>query len=278
MNMKSDKMQCIAYDWKWLDLFANERHEIICQMIKEKGSVTTSRLCREFNVSVETVRKDLLSLEKSHELKRVHGGAVRADAARYTTLQERSKRNIEEKLELSGLAERFIKDGDTIYVDAGSTAVQFVKVLKKFKNLTVVTSSLDVCVELRGCYNIDLILCGGNFMEKENVFCGGLNNDMLKTVNCDKAFLFPSGISMDKGVTVFSPMFTLMYETLISRSDEVFFLADSDKFEKHATYTAAELCSEFVFITDSKLPADIKNKYRENGLTVISEKIDISGI
>lgn len=255
-------------------MFADERHEIICEIIKEKGSVTTAELCKRLGVSIETVRKDLLVLEKNDKLKRVHGGAVRAGTVKYISLQERSRMNIEEKRELSEYAAEFIKEGDTIFVDAGTTPVQFAKVLKRFTSLTIVTYSLDVFEELKGYKDFKLILCGGNFYEKENAFCGDLCELTLKRINYNKAFLFPAQISIERGISNFTSIFAPMYRTVINRSDKVFVLADSDKLEGHATYMATDLSKDFVYITDSGVPEDIRKKYEENGFKLISDKTE----
>lgn len=256
----------VVYDWRWLDLFADERHEIICGIIKEQGSVTTADLCKRLGVSIETVRKDLLTLELNNKLKRVHGGAVRTGNVSYVSLQERNRMNISEKHELSEHAAEFIKDGDVIFVDAGSTSVQFAKVLKRFETLTVVTYSLDVCEELKGYKNFELILCGGHFYAKENSFYGDLCETILKRINYNKAFLFPAAISIERGISNFSPVFAPMYRAVIERSDQVFILADSEKFESHAAYKAFDSDTDFVYVTDSKVPPDIRQKYAENGI------------
>ena len=145
-------------------MFAKERQDKIYLMIQKKGAVTTSNLVECFGVSIETIRRDLLSMEQKGQLVRVHGGAVRKnDMNPFLDLQQRNKEYSEQKRELSLKAAEFVCDGDIIGIDAGSTVISFTEVLKeKFSKLTVVTHSLDVFEILRDHENFSVILCGGH--------------------------------------------------------------------------------------------------------------------
>ena len=155
-------------------MFAKERQDQILSMIKKDGAVMTSKLVEIFGVSIETIRRDFLQLEKQGQLLRVHGGAVKKGSMKpFLELKERNNEYSRQKRSLSLKATEFIKNGDIIAVDTGSTAILFAEVLKeRFSNLTVVTHSLDVFNVLSDHSRFSVILCGGYHIKKENSFCG----------------------------------------------------------------------------------------------------------
>lgn len=217
-----------------MDIFANERRDEICLMLKRDNAVTTSSLVQHFGVSIETIRKDLLVLEQMGRLDRVHGGAVaKNDMQTFHNLQERNMEYIEQKNILSLKATEFICEGDIISVDSGSTAISFAEVLKEnFSRLTVVTHSRDVLDILGNHRDFEIILCGGRFMRDENAFYGSATLDMLRSLHTQKAFVFPSSVSIMYGIGAFQGDLLQVEKQLIVSSEEVYVLADSSKFEK----------------------------------------------
>ena len=127
-------------------MLAKERQDIILEMLQRDGSVTTAGLVRQLGVSLETIRKDLLLMERSGQLSRVHGGAVvKSNMKRFLELQQRNQEYREQKDDLALKATEFISDGDIIGLDAGSTAISLANRIKeRFSRLTVVTHSHDV--------------------------------------------------------------------------------------------------------------------------------------
>ena len=144
-------------------MFAEERQNAIKAMLEKMGAVTTAHLVREFNVSTETVRRDLLILEEHGALKRVHGGAVKEGGTLvYSDLENRLDLNTDEKRELAEKAAQCISEDDIIMIDSGSTAAVLAEELRRrFKRLTVITYSLDILDILKDCKEYTLILCGG---------------------------------------------------------------------------------------------------------------------
>lgn len=257
-------------------MFANERQNKICDILKEGGAVTTSELVKEFGVSAETVRRDLLELESSGKLQRVHGGAVKISKMR--EFHNRSKRNNEnsgEKRALGKAAAEFVSPGDTIAVDIGSTAVGFAESIKPIPNLTVVTHSGDVFEILKNNHNTKVILIGGEFSAEENSFYGPLTLQTYQKLHVNKSFILPSAVSLNFGICDFLSEYYILQKTLIKICDRTFILADSSKYEKKALYKLDDMKAEYTYITDSALPENLKKLYSENGLNVITSKDDI---
>ena len=251
-------------------MLAQERQYKIYEMIQKEGAVTAAKLMALFGVSIETVRRDLLVLEQSGKLMRVHGGAVaKAGMKAYPDLQQRTREYRAEKYRLSREAARFISEGDMISIDAGSTAVAFAEVLKEtFHKLTVVTHSKDVFELLCDHRDFSVILCGGHYLREDNAFYGELTLNMLRSLHTQKAFVFPSAVSIEYGICDFQQELYPIQKQLLRSADQVYILADSSKFEKTGLLKLDAMTPEYIYITDAALPQEAVSLYRENGLTV----------
>ena len=249
-------------------MFAKERQDKIYDIIKSNGTVTTSALVNLFDVSIETVRRDLLEMERHGLLLRVHGGAVAVGNMKpFLNLNERNKEFTEQKRNLAIKASEFIAEGDIIGIDSGSTAISFAEVLKeKFSNLTVVTHSLDVFNIL--CDRFSVILCGGYYSSNEKAFYGLLALGMLKNLHMQKAFIFPSAVSLEFGICDYQKDLYQIQEQMIKSSDEIFILADSSKFEKKALLKLNNMKTEYRYITDCNINSELEKLYREHNLNL----------
>ena len=254
-------------------MFANERQDEIFKMVKEKGSVTVNELIELFKVSIETVRRDLMILEKQKRLQRVHGGAVSvSQMKKFHKLSQRIKENNQGKMELSRLAVSFIKEEDIISIDSGSTAIEFVEFLKeKFHRLTIVTHSLDVFVRLCSVEGFNVILCGGQFLKEENAFYGTLTFDAISNLHVSKAFIFPSAISLKSGVADYNLELVQIQKAYLHIADEAIIMADSSKYEKNALIKLCDVDQRYTFITDSGLCDETYYLYKENQIHIFRE-------
>ncbi|MBR5223128.1 MAG: DeoR/GlpR transcriptional regulator [Clostridia bacterium] len=253
-------------------MLANQRHNKISELLKINGAVDVSELVKLFNVSVETVRKDLLFMENSGLLKRVHGGAVRQNQMKnYENLSKRNEENAELKKELSQKAMQFIEEDDFIAVDGGSTAIFFAEVLKEnFKKLTIVTNCKYVFDILGDCEGFNLILCGGHYLKEENAFYGELAINTLKHLHVNKAFIFSSAISLKYGIFDFQKDLLAVQKAYLECADKIYFLADSSKFEKTGLLKLTDIREDFTFITDGNFPNELKKMYLQNNCKVVS--------
>lgn len=251
-------------------MLAKERQNEISRLIGKNGAVMTATLVKRFGVSVETVRRDLLEMEGNGELIRVHGGAVaKSDMKPELGLKERNEEYKSQKNDLSLKAMRFIQDGDIIGLESGSTAIFFAEALKSaFKNLTVVTNSMDVFNILVGCEGFSVILCGGYFMKNENAFYGSLTINMLKNLHIQKVFICPSAVSIEHGICDYQDELYLVQEQLLKIADEVFVVADSSKFEKKALLKLDDMKTEYTYITDNDLSEELVRLYKENNINI----------
>ena len=178
--------------------YKDRQYQILAILSKMK-KIAVRELSKRLTVSDVTIRRDLIHLEERGKLVRVHGGAVLSeDFNRLKTISYRSGEHIAEKKALANRAKELIHDGDTVFLDAGTTCIQLAKSIRDM-NLRVVTHSLDIINELGNASGITLISIGGTYREEAHCFIGPVALDTLKSFQIETCFLVPSGFS-EKGV------------------------------------------------------------------------------
>ncbi len=253
-------------------MLATERRNIISEMISSRGAVATNDLLNTFDVSFETIRKDMLYLEKKGLLVRVHGGAVSPNRSKPSgDLKKRNLENTGLKQELAFTAAGFIREGDVIALGGGSTCIILANILKdKFKRLTVLTYSVDILSTLSNCSGFSILFCGGTYLPEENSTVGTFALEMIRQVHIQKAFISPMALSMGFGISDYREDITQIQRMLIGNSDEVFILADSSKFEKNSLIKTVDMHPGYKYITDSGLSSEIRSIYGKNKYSVYS--------
>lgn len=253
-------------------MLANTRQEMIRQVLHREGAVTVCRLAEQLDVSAETVRRDLLSMEKAGILTRVHGGAVKAgEMMPYRDLECRNKEQNPQKDALCRNAVPLVQEGDYIAIGTGSTPVHFARMLKeRLQKLTVVTYSRKVFEVLQDAPGFELILLGGKYLPDEDSFFGQLTMDMLSQLHVQKSFVFPSTVSLEHGVCGYEQTLYPLQRMLLKHCDQAYILADSTKFEKKALYKVDDMRREYIYVTDPELPVELERIYKENGMQIIT--------
>lgn len=260
-------------------MFANERRIRITEMLERSNSVTVTELTDAFHVSLETIRRDLEYLENQGALKRVHGGAVTVrKMQRYTSLSSRVTEHREEKRKLAQASLPYIREGDRIALDTGSTSFELASLLcEHFHALTVLTNSLEVFRILSEKEGFQTILTGGFYLPGEKAFHGHLTLDMIRQLHVSKFFLAPSAISLDFGISEHIPEMIAVQRAIIGISDQIIVQADSSKFETRAALRVCDLNPLFLYLTDSGLSDEILEIYKKASLNVIKASVLTSG-
>ena len=255
-------------------MFANERYSRILNRIREQGSVKVSELVEEWELSAETLRRDLLFLENQNRLQRVHGGAIAlTNMKTYQELSQRFQENKAQKEQLSDIAALLVREGDILAIDAGSTAVEFLRVLKnRFHRLTIVTHSIQNFEEIRYVEGFRPIFIGGEYLKKEDLFYGALATDMIQKLHVSTCFLFPSAISLKHGVGDYIVESVPVQKAYLEMADRIVILADSSKFEKTAFLRICNTEISYTYITDESLEDGIYELYRNKGITLYKNK------
>ena len=209
----------------------DERRQKILDRLRRNGRVYVTELSRELGVTPVTVRNDLGALEKDGYLERMNGGAVQID--RGTRKSQISGLEGIDRLEAKqAIARRissFIKDGNTIFINSGSTAMLVAEELKKLSCLNVVTNSLSVASALCDADTFRVILLGGELNTKYGFTHGKDAENKLGNYHADFAILSIDGIGADCGITTYHSEETPIDRLMIEGAGQVIIAADSTK-------------------------------------------------
>lgn len=249
------------------NVMMNKRQIQITELLHRDGSVRVKELSEIFNVSQETIRRDLALLEKNGFLKRIHGGAVLKERKQRLEIPVlfRAQKNIEEKKMIGKKAASFINDGDIIAIDASTTGLELTKHIKN-KNITVITNSIPVSLELLSCENITVILIGG-YLSKESVsLVGNFSESVLKDYHVDKFFFSCNGINLERGISEIHEEQALVKRVLISISDQLILIADHSKFGVKSLFRLCNITDIDCLITDNKVALEEIREINKMGI------------
>jgi DeoR family transcriptional regulator, myo-inositol catabolism operon repressor len=248
-------------------MIKNNRINKIEEYIIEHKSVSLDELMNVFNVSKNTIRRDVQELVERGDFKKVYGGvAVNDDnRAKLESFQDRQVRNQAEKELIGKAAANYVEDGDIIFVDSGTTTIEMIEFINK-KEVTIITNSLDFIVRALPYENLNVITAGGILERKTNSFGSLKYMDILNAYNIKKAFMASTGVSLLNGVTNASPLESELKASVVNRSSEVFLLVDHNKFDKYGLMTYCKLDKIDYLITD-RMPNEVYQNYIEKSET-----------
>ena len=252
---------------------AQGRRSAILQRLHEDSTVTVSRLSEEFGVSEVTIRKDLRILKERKLLIRVHGGAILSATAPQDEVEERNisfKKliNSKEKEAIGKAAAAHIKEGDTIMIDSGSTTLEVVRNLHKFRDLTIITNSVIAMMEAVKYKRFRVILVGGGVRGTSLSTVGALAESNLKLFYCDKLFLGVDSFSVEAGLSTPSVEEASTNQVMISRAREIIAVFDSSKINKRAFAFIAMPDIINTVVTDSNIPSSVRSQLKAMNINV----------
>lgn len=234
-------------------MLAEERQARIAELVAREGRVSVAQLAAKFEVTDETIRRDIRYLAEKGAVRKVHGGATNTKMLEYgASLSERIRRQSEEKRRIGSFAMMQIHDGDIAYLPGIGSIVCSIENLRNISNLTVVTPSLEVAsVVASAVHNrrIDgrIIMLGGEISPRHNSVYDQHFMEEINRFHFTKAFLGADALTeQGPSLSVLSPRIS----QLIDHTDTVYLLAESIKFEKTSLYCYAPYSDIDVLITD----------------------------
>jgi len=253
-----------------------KRQQELLRIINRDKKVVISELEQRLGVSRVTIRNDLDAFENQGYIRRVHGGAVVKEKLEFElVVQDRLKRNIEEKRAIARAALALVKSKDSIFLDSGSTVFEFSKLLKGYPNLSFATNSFLVISELMATPNLNLIVVGGKINRDQCAFTGSVTVRYLQEFYFDKAFLGTDGLSLEAGLTTSDLAMVEIERTVINRSKEKIALVDSSKIGVNSfACSISSLQKIDTLVTDWKIKTQQLNDLKSLGLKVIVAERD----
>lgn len=249
-----------------------ERRNLILKMLDDQSSVSVAELSEILEVSEVTVRKMLNELDKQGCLRRTRGGAVSLSVAvRERDEHEKEQQNTKEKKAIAKLAYSMIDDSDTVYLDAGSTTLELVKLIRNGnkRNITVVTNALNIAMELIDSYDIELVIIGGNVRHKIMSCVGCLAEKAVESMCFDKAFMGTNSLSLETGVTTPNLTEAQIKRCVIEASRQAVLICDTTKFGKVSMARICPLERFGAVVTDWRIPNKLKQGILGAGINLV---------
>ncbi len=240
------------------DVFARERQDHIARFVEEHGRARVGDLALRFNVSAVTIRKDLVVLEGERRLVRTHGGAIAIDSSRpELSFEIRERLQTDEKVRIGAAAAALVHDGESIVMDASTTALAVARHLKaqtSWSQLTVITNGLRLASELAGHRGITVLMLGGRVRWEALSVVGQLGDGLFTRINVQKAFLGAAGFTLDSGLSDATDEEAQIKRSMVAAAREVIAIVDHTKWERAAFATFCPTSKISIVLTDPDAP------------------------
>jgi DeoR/GlpR family transcriptional regulator of sugar metabolism len=256
-------------------MLKKKRLDQIIDILQSKGVVEVSMLCRIFGVTEMTIRRDLDELAKKKLIIRTHGGGVlpEENILIEKPYEIRLQKNIDEKDAIAKKALKYIKDGQKIILDSGSTIFSLAKLLGNVNKIMVITNANNIAAELNMRTNISVISVGGE-LRKNSYSCAGVfAEEMLKKIKADLGFVAVNGIDENGEIYCGSIVEVGVKRAMIKSAARKFILVDSSKIGKSDFVSFGNLRAIDYLITDSKAPSDLIKEYEKTGVKIILAEV-----
>ena len=251
-------------------MLAIERRNEILEKLQTDRRVVVSELSQIYNVSEETIRRDLEKLVNDGYAIKSYGGAViNENTSIDLPFNIRKKRNVIGKQKIADLIANLVQDADSIMLDASSTAVYIAKALKEKKHLTLITNSMEIMLELFDVPEWKVMSTGGVSREGSFALVGAQTNRMLQSYHVDKAIISCKGLDFEAGITDSDELLADNKRSMLEAAKERILAVDSSKFGTTAFMTIAKLRDITTIVTDEKPDTKWLKRFQELGIECI---------
>ncbi|MFQ1049555.1 DNA-binding transcriptional repressor [Avibacterium paragallinarum] len=250
-----------------------ERQLAILNYLQTHGKTAVDQLAEFFSTTGTTIRKDLTALEKAKKVLRTYGSVVLREQEKTTETElpmtNKTHINLEQKKKIAQAAVKFLKDGDSIIIDSGSTVLQMIPYLAELNNLTIMTNSLHIMNSLVALEKEhELLMCGGTYRTKSASLHGILAEATFEKFSFDKLFIGTDGFDLELGLTTFNEVHGVS-KAMTNAARQIIVLADSSKFGRRSPNIVCPLEKIDVVITDNLLDKQTHQALLNKGIAVV---------
>jgi len=250
-------------------VYAEERRQEIALVVRQNGRGDVTDLAEQFEVTPETIRRDLSDLERRNVLRRVHGGAITIERFRTEPgLAEKATWMAKEKAQIATAAMSFVPERGTVLLDAGTTTLALAQIFPD-RDLTVFTNALPVGNELAARRNLQLYVIGGRVRGRTLANVDDWALRQLADLKVDVGFIGTNGLSVARGLSTPHPAEAAVKRAMCLAARQVVVLADHTKVGEEDAVRFASIEHVDALVTDSGLaPAD-RRALEEAGVEVV---------
>lgn len=249
---------------------AARRHLLILKVLSEQGVCRVSDMARRFGLSEMTLRRDLQEMHEAGLLRRVHGGALPANTD--TAFGKRTEQGLSQKQQIGRAAVGLLRNGWSIYLDAGTTAMEVARALRDgvdgVTQLAVVTNGVNIAAELAGRTPYELHAIGGAIYDAGLSAVGPITLAQLASFHFDLFFMGARGVDPQAGWTNTNHLETQVKHAVMARSRRVCAVVDSQKWAQRALITVAPFEAVTHWVSDAGLPAEARDAARAHGIAL----------
>ena len=251
------------------ELKIDVRRKKILEILRRDGQVRVAHLSETLGATVVTIRSDLDALEQDGYLERTQGGAIQTMKNYYNLeFQRRKQEHMENKNAIAAAAAGLVRDGDTLFLNSGTTTYFAAVELKQRKNLNVVTNSISVAVELGGLPTFRVILLGGDISAQYSFTYGEDVKEQISRYRANWAILSVDGIQPGAGITTYHAEESVIDRIMMERAQTPIIVADSSKLGRESFSRISALTAQTILITDQNANPDITAQIRADGVDV----------
>ena len=247
-------------------MLKNERHVQIIDILKKQSFATVANLAEKLYASLPTIRRDLTILEADGYVKRCHGGAMILDGNTKPPVYFRREQNAQEKLSMCKVAATLISEGDTVFIDASTSAFHIADFLEKEQGVTVITNGLPIATRLADT-GIKVYSTGGRLLKESLAFVGISAENSAASYNADTMFFSVASLSDDGILSDWSEDEAMLRIEMSKNANKRVLLCDSSKFGTASTFKLFPLSKIDFIITDKSLPENIISCYKLKKIT-----------
>ena len=251
-------------------MLAIERRREILARLQSEGKVIVSELARDFDVTEETIRRDLERLDKDGLVSKTYGGAVsKQNSALDLPYNVRETENVEEKRAIADRMETLIRDGERIMLDSSSTALYVVKKLKSKRNLTVITNSVKILLEIADKTDWTVLSTGGMLKKGGLSLMGSASEKMLSSYHVDTAICSCRGLDMELGVTDSNESDGLIKKAMFASAERRILIMDGTKFDRKSFVKVCSPTEIDVLVTNAAPSEEWQSYCNDKNIQVI---------
>ena len=245
-----------------------QRQSEILNLARMLGRVTVEDLSRRFEVSAQTIRKDLNELCERRSLTRVHGGAIIASGIENLAYEARRFVAADEKRAIGTAAAELIPNGSSLFINIGTTTEEVANALRSHEDLLVITNNLNVAMALYRHPRIEVVVAGGSVRRTDGAVIGSSANGLIQQFKVDYAIVGASAIDEEGALLDFDYREVKVAKAIMDCARKSILVADSMKLERSAPVRIGHISQLDYFVTDTPPPARLREICREHEVQI----------
>ena len=248
-------------------MLAIERREQILELLRQQKRVLVGELSRQYNVSEETIRRDLERLEHEGYATKTYGGAVfREESQNESPFSVREKTNVREKQAIAALVAELLQDGERIMLDESSTSVFVARQIAAKRNMTLITNSLEVMLSLSVGAGWNILSTGGSLKANSLALVGNQAENMIRSYHVNSSIISCKGLDEGYGLSDAGDDSAQIKRAMIEAADRVILAVDHSKFNHISFVKLCDLQKIDLVVTDREPGPAWQELFREAGV------------